>query len=514
MRVLSSSLWHVFKRGLSSQCARDGLVLGMYQNEGGFELTPAAKRFDASLDGSLQKVMERHAPNMKVGDSRIFHTFTKYDTVAVVGLGPQRIDTKSQENLNQQAENIRKAIAVGVKALQQVKINSIEIDTASDSEAAAEGACLATFAFKKLKTDKDSAAPPPALQPYDSQQEGSEMLSGWHVGSIKAAAQNLAREWMEMPANVMTPTQFVSTVTQCLQDATSNEVALDIAVRDETWIRDQKMGAFLSVAKGSVEEPRLLDISYTGTKGNDAPLLALVGKGVTFDSGGISIKPSAGMHLMRGDMGGAAVVCATIEALLRLRVQANIRAVVPLCENMVSGCATKPGDVVTAMNGKSIQVDNTDAEGRLLLADALCYAQTFDPRAVVAVSTLTGAIDVALGTGATGAFVNDDDMWHLLHQASHKTGDRVWRMPLFSQYRKQIESHLADINNVGQRGRSAGACTAAAFLNEFVEVEKWASLDAAGVMESHGEVPYLSKGLSGRPTRTLIEFVRLMYGVE
>lgn len=180
---------------------------------------------------------------------------------------------------------------------------------------------------------------------------------------------------------------------------------------------------------------------------------------------------------------------------------------IPLCENMPSGSAVKPGDVVRAMNGKTIEVDNTDAEGRLLLADALSYAHSFNPQAILDLATLTGAMDVALGSGAAGTFTNCHRLWDQLHKAGHVTGDRLWRMPLYEQYSKQIQCRLADVNNIGSRGRSAGACTAAAFLKEFVSHQCWAHLDIAGVMEGHGEWPFLEKGMSGRPTRTLIKFI-------
>jgi aminopeptidase len=497
------------------QAERKSLVLGVYRGhqDGEFELTPTAEYFDSSVNGKLRNLVKTHAANMKSYDSRIFYGLSEYDAVAVVGLTHETTDGNTQENINEKSENVRKAVAVGVKALHQLTMNSIDIDPMSDPEAAAEGAGLATFAYNKLKTGDESKTEPPNIQLYNDQSyEGSQVSHLWHAGTVKAAAQNLAREWMETPSNLMTPSYFTQTVTQCLQSDITAETDLTITTRDEKWIRGKKMGAFLSVAKGSAEEPKLLEITYCGPRAKQAPLLVLVGKGVTFDSGGISIKPASNMDLMRGDMGGAAVVCATIKALLQLNIQANIRVLAPLCENMVSSTACKPGDVVTAMNGKTIQVDNTDAEGRLLLADALCYAQTFNPDVVINVATLTGAMNVALGSGATGTFATNDDLWKLLYQASYMTGDRLWRMPLFAQYRKQIESHLADINNVGKRARSAGACTAAAFLHEFVHVQKWAHLDIAGVMESHGEVHYLSRGLSGRPTRSLVEFVRLMYG--
>jgi len=236
-----------------------------------------------------------------------------------------------------------------------------------------------------------------------------------------------------------------------------------------------------------------------------------VGKGITFDSGGISIKPSANMDEMRADMGGAACVLSAVYTAARLKLPVNIIALMPLCENMPSGRATKPGDVHTAMNGKTIQIDNTDAEGRLILSDALCYAETFQPHGIIDMATLTGAMMVALGSSATGVFTNSKVFWEAMHQAGGRTGDRVWRMPLFKHYTKQVtECHLADVNNIGTSGRYGGACTAAAFLKEFVKNENWMHMDIAGVMSNSSDVPYLGKGMSGRPTRTVAEFLSII----
>uniref|UniRef100_A0A2I3TK72 Cytosol aminopeptidase n=1 Tax=Pan troglodytes TaxID=9598 RepID=A0A2I3TK72_PANTR len=232
-----------------------------------------------------------------------------------------------------------------------------------------------------------------------------------------------------------------------------------------------------------------------------------VGKGITFDSGGISIKASANMDLMRADMGGATTICSAIVSAAKLNLPINIIGLAPLCENMPSGKANKLGDVGRARNGKTIQVDNTDAEGRLILADALCYVHTFNLKVILNATTLTGVIDVALGSGSTGVFTNSSWLWNKLLQASIETGDRVWRMPLFKHYTRQVVGcQLADVNNIGKY-RSAGACTSVAFLKEFVTHPKWAHLGIAVVMTNKNKVPYLWKGMTGRPTRTLIEFL-------
>ncbi|KAH9375072.1 hypothetical protein HPB48_007512 [Haemaphysalis longicornis] len=397
--------------------------------------------------------------------------------------------------------------------------------------AAAEGSALALHVFEELKK-KESRKPPVSLCLL-----GNEGHERWNRGMEKSNAQNLARRLSEMPANLMTPTRFAQEAAAVLEKR-----GVKVIARDRKWIEEQKMGAFLSVTRGSEEPPVFLEMHYEGPEqGVEGGPLVLVGKGVTFDSGGISLKPSSNMDKMRADMTGAACVVATFAAVaalglpvkmvgewpptlfnfvvsyalqkgLFIRISAGLT---PLCENMPSGKATKPGDVVTAMNGTTIQVDNTDAEGRLILADALCYADTLNPRAVLDMATLTGAMVVALGAGATGVFCTSNTLWNLLHEAGGVTGDRVWRMPLFELYHKQMtKPTVADINNISKQAGAGGSCVAAAFLKEFVKCPQWAHLDIAGVMENKDEVPYLGSGMAGRPVRTLIEFVERFAKVQ
>jgi len=269
----------------------------------------------------------------------------------------------------------------------------------------------------------------------------------WQDGLLLSRAQNFARELMETPSNLMTPTMFAERLTKRLSDV--EQVA--VHARDQCWAEENKMGAFLSVGKGSAEPSVFLEMKYFGGEKKDSSPLVFVGKGVTFDSGGISIKPAAGMGQMKADMGGAATVSAAFEAIARLQVPINVTALIPLCENMPSGCANKPGDVVTARNGKTIEIDNTDAEGRLILADALCYASELKPMAIIDVATLTGAMDIALGQGATGVFTNSLTLWHQIFQAGFDCGERMWRMPLYKHYTEQIESDVADIRNTGKK---------------------------------------------------------------
>lgn len=477
---------------------KKGLVLGIYEKEDdALQLTKAGDAFDHLISGKLRKTLGVSGPPIKKGKTRIFHDLhPDYASVVLVGLGKRSAGVNHLEQWNESKENIRSAVSAGCRQVQDLEIPCVEVDPCEDAQAAAEGAVLGLFEYNELKKKKKTAV--------DAQIHGSSSTEEWLKGVIYAEGQNLARYLMEAPANHLTPTKFVEVVEERLRAVNSN---VKVHIRPQSWIEEQEMGAFLSVSKGSDEPPIFLEIHYNGSSSaKDSPLV-LVGKGVTFDSGGISLKPSSGMDAMRADMGGAATICSAIVTAATLQLPLNIIGLAPLCENMPSGRANKPGDVVRAKNGKTIQIDNTDAEGRLLLADALCYAHTFNARAIVNTATLTGAMDVALGSAAAGVFTNSAWLWNHLHEASIVTGDRVWRMPLFEHYTKQItESQLADLNNIGKHSRSGGACTAAAFLKEFVTAPHWAHLDIAGVMSNKDEVPYLRKGMAGRPTRTLVEF--------
>ncbi|XP_019864648.1 cytosol aminopeptidase-like [Aethina tumida] len=409
-----------------------------------------------------------------------------YKAVTVVGLGKKCVEPDELEIISEEKEAVRAAAAAGIK--------NITVESFGDAESAAEGGILSSWKYQGLKSKKDDLPTVDWFEPSEAD------LCGFQRGSIKGEAQNLARRLADTPSNLLTPSIFADEAASIL-----TPLGVDVKVYDKKWAEDQKMFSFLSVARGSIEPPKFLEITY---KNSDSKPYVLVGKGVTFDAGGISLKPAANMDHMRADMGGAAAVFGAIQGIARLGVQANIKVLIPLVENMPSGSATKPGDVVMARNGKSICVDNTDAEGRLILADALCYSAEFCPEWVLDIATLTGAMVVCLGNAATGVFTNSNKLYQVLEKAGSETGDRVWRFPLWKHYTKQIsENNAYDLNNIG-KGKGGGSCTAAAFLKEFVpEKTNWLHLDIASVMGPDHSVPYLSKGMTGRPTRTLIEFV-------
>lgn len=302
------------------------------------------------------------------------------------------------------------------------------MDDLGSAKSAAEGAYLASYVYQQFRAaDKQKTIPNLQLLP------SSKAKDEWNLGKTLATNQNWARTLANTPANHMTPTIFAENVAKNISKK------VQVVAHDRKWAEEQKMGSFLSVNQGSskAEPPIFLELTYNGDPSGSAPV-ALVGKGITFDSGGISIKPAAKMDEMRADMSGGAVVVATINALAESGVKVNVKGFVPLTENMPGGGATKPGDVFTSRAGKTICVDNTDAEGRLVLVDALDYAADFKPRAIIDVATLTGAMSIALGDCLTGAFCNNDKLWQNLEKASEQTGDRLWRMPLLKHFSKQM----------------------------------------------------------------------------
>lgn len=484
-------------RSCSSGERKAGVLVGLYGQETQHTLTAAAAQVNTQSSGNLVRLMQYGGP-LKAGKSRVLYGVSKeYPVVAVVSLGDEQQSSDPIEERDETKEAIRTAVAAGYRSLSDLSLKSIHVDPCGDGEAAAEGAHLAAFKYQDLKSKKKES---PVISCFQEDDQG------WVRGATLAEGQNIARRLMETPANILTPTNFAQEAINCLEG-----LGVEVLPRTYEWAKERNMNAFLSVSRGSGEPPVFLELTYKGKGFDNEKPLAIVGKGVTFDTGGISIKPSANMDKMRADMGGAACTVGSIFIAAALGLPINIKGFIPLCENMPGSIATKPGDVVVASNGKSIQIDNTDAEGRLILADALVYASQHNPRAIVNMATLTGAMAVALGSGATGVFSNSKVLWEAMHEAGTLSGDRVWRMPLWKHYSTQVTDFgLADVHNLGKYSRDGGSCTAASFLKEFVTCDHWMHMDIAGVMENKDEVAYLGKGMSGRPTRTVATFVDFM----
>jgi leucyl aminopeptidase len=327
----------------------------------------------------------------------------------------------------------------------------------------------------------------------------AKLEQGVTHGTVLGEAVNLARRLAITPANDMTPTRLAEEA-----GTVAEQTGIEIEVFDEARSRQERMGSFLSVAQGSAQPPKFIILRYNGDP-SSKELLALVGKGITFDTGGISIKPAERMEDMKYDMSGGAAVIAAMSALGKLKPKINVVGLVPATENMPGGKATKPGDIVTAMNGKTIEVINTDAEGRLILADALCYANKLGATKIVDAATLTGACVIALGHASSAAVTNDEQFGSEFLAAAKPTGERYWHMPYYEDYTAQMKSDIADLKNTG--GRAAGTLTAAAFLKEFVGETPWVHLDVAGTAYLENESAWQAKGPTGTPVRAFVALV-------
>lgn len=317
-----------------------------------------------------------------------------------------------------------------------------------------------------------------------------------HKAEAMLYGMNLCKDLGNSPANICTPTYLATTAKKI-----ATELGVSAKIMSKEEIKQLGMNAFLAVAQGSNTDAQLIELSYQGAAVTNEKPIVLVGKGITFDSGGISLKPGAGMDEMKYDMCGAASVIGTFAAAVKLKLPINLVVIVPTCENMPAGNALKPGDIVKSMNGLSIEVLNTDAEGRLILCDALSYAERFQPAAVIDVATLTGACIIALGHVAQGVLGNNQNLIDQLMKAAQNVNDKTWQLPLFEEYKEQLKSNFADLQNIG--GRPAGTITAAAFLSYFTENYSWAHLDIAGTAWQSGS----NKGATGRPVPLLLQYL-------
>ena len=397
---------------------------------------------------------------------------------------------------------LRKAVAAGVGALKAGGAKDLAVVAlgfgplgAAHGEAVVAAVADSLYVYRATKPSAPPAAKLAAVAVVCAKGEATAVGEGLRVGQAVAAGVELARECANRPGNHCTPSYLAQTV-----KALGKERGLKVEVLERKDCEKLGMGAFLAVAQGSEEPPKFIVARWNGGAKGDAPVV-LVGKGITFDSGGISIKPSAEMDEMKFDMGGAAGVIGTMRAVAELQLKLNVVAIVPACENLPSGRAVKPGDVVTSLSGQTIEILNTDAEGRLILCDALSYAARLQPAAVVDVATLTGACVIALGHQRSGLFSPDDALAAELLAAGEAAADPAWRMPLDDEYDEGLKSSFADVANVGPR--AGGAITAAMFLKRFAKDLRWAHLDIAGTAWKSGA----AKGATGRPVALLTHFL-------
>jgi leucyl aminopeptidase len=415
--------------------------------------------------------------------------------LALVGAGPR--DSADLDRLR------RVAAAFGIAARKR-RLGRVAFvvrgapSSAAGAQAVVEGLTLAEFDGGRYKTAEPDGQPPASLTIVAPGAAATEIESRVRRGRVLAECCNLSRALCNEPGNVLTPRVFADRAT-----AIAGEVGLGVEIFDESRIAELGMGLLLGVARGSAEPPRLIVLRHEPKGAAASPVLGLVGKGITFDTGGISIKPADGMERMKDDMaGGAAVICA-MRAMAILGAPMRVIGVVPTTENMPGGRATKPGDVLVGASGKTVEVNNTDAEGRLILGDGLWYAQQLGATHLVDVATLTGACVVALGKCASGLFGRPDGWVQHVGRVAAAAGDRTWPMPLHEDYMEQLKSEIADLVNSG--GRPAGAITAAMFLKEFSGGLPWAHLDIAGTAWADDARPWQTKGATGVAVRTLAE---------
>jgi len=372
---------------------------------------------------------------------------------------------------------------------------------AAIAEGLVTGTILASYRFERFLSADPDDPPAPAIRSLT-------VLGPEGIGAAVAAArvgaeaQNRARDLQSLPSNVATPTYLA----QRAEEIAAAYGAVGVEVLGREQITEKRMGGLIAVSKGTVEEPKLIVLRYAG--GGTGPTLGLIGKGVTFDTGGISIKPSAAMHEMKMDMSGAAAVLEAVAAIAELGLKVELLAVVPATENMPSGSAVKPGDIITQYNGKTVEVNNTDAEGRLILADALAYAVELGAEQIVDLATLTGAVLIALGSTYAAVISNDDELAGELFGAGEATGELVWRLPLHPEYKELTKGTVADLTNASAK-RKAGTIYAGSFLEEFVNQTPWAHVDIAGTAWDVGR-PYTGNDASGFGVRLLIELARAL----
>ena len=448
----------------------------------------------AGLDGAVAALV---ADALKAGDLQAKAGRTLY-VHRPAGLKATRLVLSIAAAATPKA--FKKAVAVALAQVKGLGVRHLAVAApfalaADHAEALVTAAADATYVYRHTKPSAPEDSRLGKLTLLCAKSDAKTVQKGLARGAAVAAGVTLARELGNRPGNHCTPDMLADQARKL-----GKQHGLEVEVLDRKAIEKLGMGAFLAVAQGSAEPPRFIVARYQGADKATAPVV-LVGKGITFDSGGISIKPSAEMDEMKYDMGGAASVLGTLRAVAELKPKLNLVCIVPACENMPSGHAVKPGDVVTSLSGQTIEILNTDAEGRLILCDALSYAERLSPAMVVDVGTLTGACVVALGHHHSGLFTADDAMASQFQAASQSALDPCWRMPLDEEYDEALKSNFADMGNVGPRG--GGAITAAMFLRRFTGKYRWAHLDIAGTAWKSGA----AKGATGRPVGLLTHFV-------
>jgi len=485
------------KSGKPEKQRIDCVVVGVYESA---KLSAAAASIDAASQGFIASVLKRGDMDGKSGSTLLLHSLpgTDSERVLLVGLGKEGTLTE---------KDYRKAVVSSAKALLKTGAKDVanflaevkvgKQDGAWKAAQMAEAVRDSVYRFDAMKGKKEDKPGLMKLEIHVAEQEDNPATQQALKEALAlAAGVSLTKDLGNLPPNVCTPTYLAE---QAKEMAKTYGLTVQVFEREE--MQKLGMGSFLGVAQGSVQPPKLIVLQHSKGKKDQRPVV-LVGKGITFDTGGISLKPGAEMDEMKYDMCGAASVLGTFKAIAEMDLPLNVVGIIPTCENMPDGNAIRPGDVLTSMSGQTIEVLNTDAEGRLILCDALTYAERFEPAAVVDIATLTGACVIALGHHASGLFSNQDHLAKELLVAGEQGLDRAWHMPLWDDYQPQLDSNFADMANIG--GRAGGSITAACFLSRFTKKYDWAHLDIAGTAWKSGK----EKGATGRPVPLLTQFLK------
>lgn len=490
---------YIAKTTTADKEAADCIIVGLFKPK---HLSASAKKLDKLYHGNISKICQRGVIDGSLGNVTTLHNSSrsKHDCIVVVGCGEQDKFTINafQRALSTAAQEVKKCnVSSVINCLIELPVKDADLLSKVQASVISIEQSVYRYSETKPKAAKDKSRLRKMKLLANKRSEIPAIREGEEYGKAIASGMHLAKDLGNLPGNICTPT-YLAEQAKALK---RGHRKLHVTVVEEAQMKKLGMGALLSVSNGSTEAAKLVSLEYKGGAAGERPIV-LVGKGITFDTGGISLKPGAAMDEMKFDMCGAASVLGTIKACCELDLPLNVVGVIACAENMPSGKATKPGDVVTTMSGQTVEVLNTDAEGRLVLCDALTYVDKFKPDTVIDIATLTGACVVALGHIPSGLMSNDDELAKELLSAGTLAGDRTWQLPLWEDYQSQLDSNFADIANIG--GRWGGTITAACFLSRFTKKYRWAHLDIAGVAWHSGGK---QKGATGRPVPLLTEYL-------
>jgi leucyl aminopeptidase len=474
------------------------VVVGIFEPK---RLSDSGKQLDELSKQYISKIIRKGDIEGKIGQTLLLHSVPNIlaERILLVGCGkPSELTDRKYIQIISSAANALKNTGIKTTVSQLAEIPVKDRNLNWKTRQHVEGFHDALYLFNELKSKKDDkqSSLKKITITVNGRKEVSTGKQAVQEGTAIGNGVKLAKDLGNLPGNICTPT-YLANQAKAIKKGNSK---IKVEVLEEAEMKKLGMGALLSVSKGSRQPAKLIVIKYSGAKAKDKPFV-LVGKGLTFDAGGISLKPAQTMDEMKYDMCGSASVLGTLTAVSQLQLPINVIGIIPSSENMPDGDANKPGDIVTSMSGQTIEILNTDAEGRLILCDALSYAERFEPATVIDIATLTGACVIALGQHATGMFSNNTSLGNALENAANTSSDRIWELPLWDDYQPQLKSNFADMANIG--GREAGTVTAACFLSRFTKKYKWAHLDIAGTAWKSG----VEKGSTGRPVPLLTQYL-------